>query len=498
MAKVNFIRTRKLGFHRNNKRLWLTPRIIEDAGLKGHDVVYLKFIEDDGVPSLSISTIADTEAHKCHVAETARGGVLDLNTKQLTAHFADYDQVHIHLSASGIYISGRIHESRILEREESIKSRVLGSQPLRKGGLYAGLGLLCRSAHRGLKQAGINVKQRFGNEYAELPSEVNLGGNEIWEDAFDDAVFLQEDIFTMDMRLVPKLDIVVLGNPCPAFSKVNTNMKKSGQTDVFHPESGTIFQPTLNFLQASNPAIVVLENSTGFKDSLFDYIMSDVMKRFGYCQMDTTVTGREFGAFERRERLCRMWVSKGLGMPLMSKLLSYRRENELTVADIIEPMDLESDCWGERKCLIAKDKEAHNGHKHCLVSMEDTKLNVLGANYHKIQADSPHVPHPVKVGYSRIFTASEHCNIRKIDGRLKQEVVAVAEGHHPAKESTRSCASSAQKMLGNGVNPEAWESVFNWIGSWLNLSFGPRVEGDEAQEKAVYDANFEFQFDMDF
>jgi DNA (cytosine-5)-methyltransferase 1 len=467
MSHLTVIRTRNLSFHRNNKRLWITPKAVSEAGLNAADVIYIDYKSNSKRPTLTISKTPNESSSPARVADTARGGLIDINNKDFTAHFNDYEKVQIEVVAGGFVITGNLHESKIIEREESIKSRVKTAQPIRKGGLFSGLGLLCRSIHRGLKTSGVNVKQRFANEYADLPAEVNAAGNEIWKDAFEDAIFLHDDIYTMDMSLVPKLDVVVMGSPCPAFSQANTTMKKDGKTDIFHPESGTIFQPILNFIQASNPALVVLENSRYFKDSIFDYIMTDLMNRFGYNQMDTLVTGRMFGAFEKRERLCRVWVSKGLGLPDVKELLKLQSKNTRTVADILEPIDPEASNWGRRTYLEAKGAQEHNGHKYCVTQPTATELPIMGANYHKIQADSPQIPHPTKEWFTRILTPSEHCNTRNIDGPLKAQIVAVANGTHPAKENTRTSASAAHKMLGNSVTPEAWEAVGSWLGSWL-------------------------------
>lgn len=484
---MKFLRTRTLGFHKNNKRLWLTPRIVEDAGFKGNDVIYFDFTHHCDTPTLNISKKPAKDSVKGKVTDAARGGLIDINNKALTEHFSRYEEVTLEITPKGIKVTGSHHESLIEEREYSLKRRVSTRQSIRKGGLFAGLGLLCRSTHRGLKAAGVKVTQKFSNDNAEMASEINVGGNEIWDEADSDAVFSHEDIYKMDMRKVPKLDFVVMGSPCPPFSQVNTKLIKSGKTDIFHPEYGTIFQPILSFIKASNPAVVLLENSRNFKDSTFDYIMSDIMERMGYNKIDTIVTGRQFGAFEMRQRLCRVWISNGLGIPDINALVKFEKENERTVSEILEPMDNESKNWGKRTYLEAKSAESHNGHNYCLVKMDDKVLPVMGANYHKIQPDSPQIPHPLKDGYSRILTPSEHCNTRNISGKLKKEIVELSEGTHPSKLNTRTSAGTAHKMLGNSVTPEAWEAVSEWLGEWFNEISGCTVNKQENKRRVFGD-----------
>ena len=472
---LSVTRTRTLSFHRNNKRLWLTPKFVADAGLSGDDVIYQTYHKTADGPALHIHREPVPESIKCKVANTAKGGVIDINRSDLTEHFQDYEQVNITVNGDIIVITGAIHESKVIERETALRRRAKNNGPIRKGGIFVGTGLLCESIHQGMAISGVITKERFGAELAELPAEVNINTNKLWNDCYKDARFYQGDIHHINLNIVPKLDMLVIGFPCPASSKLNTQRKVKGEKDVFHPETGTVFQPTLSIIIKSNPALVVLENVVGFSGSEVDHIMCDVMRRQGYLMTQTYLTGTSHGDFERRQRLCRVWYSKNLPEPDLLQIKEFEQANALTVGDVIEPISNDDPRWGRRKYLEDKHIEKKNNHKYCLVNNKTTLLNTMGANYGKIQPDSPMIPHPEKPFFSRIFTQAEHCNIRGINGQMKKAIVDLAEGKSDLTINTHTKGFEAHKMLGNSCSPKPWISSGRVFGQWVK-SLAPNTK----------------------
>lgn len=484
---IRSIKKQVLGFHRSNKRIWINHGTITGASLNAGDSV--EYIYDEANTQLIIKK-SPNGTHK--IASTHKGGVIDIVNARLTTLFKDHEYVDVITENEKIIVKGHWAKSQIIEREQALIRRVQTGEPIRKGGGCAGIGLLCRSIHRGIKQAGIAVKQRFANESNELAAEVNMSGNEIWHDATDDAVFVVDDMFTMDFSLIPKLDVLVIGSPCTPFSQVNTHMRRDAKTDIFHPSAGTTFQPILEMIRRSNPAVVLLENSKFFSDSIFDYVMSDVMKRFGYRSQSTVVTGKAHGDFEIRERLCRFWISEGLPEIDLNDL-PFQMENDQVLADILEPISDEDSRWGRRKYLEAKDKESHNAHRYCITPLNASTVPTLGANYHKIQPDSCMIEHPSKPLVTRILTASEHCNLRGIEGCLKEQVQAVEAGVHYSQQSNRTNAKEAHRMLGNSCAPKAWISVGYRFGEWMKSLVTP-VKPVRVEEKRVIPEQMMFSF----
>jgi hypothetical protein len=195
--------------------------------------------------------------------------------------------------------------------------------------------------------------------------------------------------------------------------------------------------------------------------------MSEVMERFGYLQTDTIVNGSEFGGFEKRSRIARVWYSKNLPEFDISQLVGST-PNQRKVSDILEDVDDEASCWSRRKYLEAKQLQKNNNHKYCIVSEEDTLIPVLSANYFKFGGDTPLLPHPTKELHTRGFSVSEHCNLRSITGNYKDQIVAVAKGTHSSQRLDRTNVAAAHRMLGNSVEPLAWKAVGAYMGEWFS------------------------------
>jgi len=255
MEAVQTITTHDLGVNKKQSRLWLNSRITRDAGMAPGQSIEILF--DEVGNDLVIKLAKDGPRT---VVDTNKGGVIDINNSKLTKQFSGFNKVQVIPSPGQILVKAHHHESQVIEREATIKRRLKTGQPLRKSSLFSGLGLLDRSITRGLTRAGVKSEMVFVNEYDHVVNETNLIGNELWKEGgySKDCIVVNDDIYTMDMRLVPQSDILVMGSPCPPFSSLNT--QNPDNKDIFHPEFGMIFQPILTFIQASNTALVVLEN----------------------------------------------------------------------------------------------------------------------------------------------------------------------------------------------------------------------------------------------
>ena len=79
-----------LGFHKNNKRLWLTGSLLDTASLpagKGYACEYSD-------ASITISP-ATGDGQTNVVSNTARGPVIDLINRRVTESFADFSHVNV-------------------------------------------------------------------------------------------------------------------------------------------------------------------------------------------------------------------------------------------------------------------------------------------------------------------------------------------------------------------------------------------------------------------
>ena len=413
---------------------------------------------------------------KRKVLNCGRGPLMDLHNKRLGETLPDCERVSVHYQNGEIVLRVYHHTKRISDRVKSLASKVKNRKPIRMGELYGGIGLLSKQLHIGLLAAGLSSAMAFGNELERLPADVNVNANSIWQDTTKDAVFVQDDIMTMDKSLVPQVDCLVVGYPCTPFSRQQGGARRR---DLDH-DAGTLFIPTLDIINRANPAMVILENSDNMLNSTTLSLMDRVMSATGYYRTETVLNGHDHGDFERRKRLCLVWVSQGLeGLDISQLAPSCIKPRK--VQDIVEPMSLEDAAWRDMSHIAKKDKEGNHNHKMCVASMGDTTMPTIPATYAKCKADTPLIAHPEDAGLHRLLTVSEHANVRRMSGQYKQAVVSIGDGTHHL--TTRTNATAAHMMLGNAVAPKPWIAVGEHIGNWLVTAVQPEREVNDAPIK---------------
>ncbi len=396
------------------------------------------------------------------VADTFKGEIIDIQNKRMSESFPKNERVTVTYQDGLIILRAYHHDAKVAKREQALLDRVSNNLSLRMGGIFAGMGLLCRQIHRGLHNAGLKTKMRFANEYDRHAADVNINSCEIWNSATKDAVLVQDDIHTMDMSLVPELDVLVIGYPCVGFSlQQSVNRKR----DIEHDIAGLLFVPVLEFINRANPAIIILENSYNMKGSTTEFIMDGILAKTAYNTAETALTGQEFGGFEKRKRLARVWYSKNLN-PLIFDNLLGGIENARTVSDVLDPMSDNDSAWKDMSYIRCKTSETHHSHKFIEVKGTDTKLPAFSATYAKVQADSPIVGHPTNPELHRIFTPSEHCNVRSIDGDMKAAIVSIGDSTNHLQNG-RTNVTKAHSLLGNAISPEPWEAFGKHLGQWI-------------------------------
>ncbi|MFT5715982.1 MAG: DNA (cytosine-5)-methyltransferase 1 [Oleiphilaceae bacterium] len=454
------IETLSLKATRGGHRVYLNNKTLERIGFKAG--VGFKELHEDG----QVRVVVDTQAQR-KVLDSDKGPLMDLRNKQLGDTLPNCERVTVQYKENEILITAYHHTKRVWDREKLFLSKVRNNTALRMGDLFAGIGLLSRQIHKGLMLAGLTTAMAFANEYERLPSDVNFNSNEIWQSTTQDAVFVNDNILTMNKKLVPQLDCLVIGYPCRGFSRQQgTNRNRD-----LHHETGNLFIPTLDVINRANPALVVLENSDHMIGSDTLMLIDSVMKATGYYRTETVLNGREHGDFELRKRLCVVWVSEGLkGLDLSN--VTPIENNIRTVADILEPIANDDKAWKDLSHVAKKTTEKSHSHKMCVSEPDDTTMPTIPATYAKIKADTPMIAHPTDNGLHRILTSAEHANVRRIDGQFKEAIVSIATGNHHLTNRTNATAS--HMMLGNSVAPSPWVALGHFIGRWAMDSASPR------------------------
>ena len=450
---MKHIETLSLKKTRGGFRVYLNNKTLEKKGFTAG--IGFREIHDKD----KVRVVVD-ESAKRKVLDSEKGPLMDLRNKSLGDTLPDCDRVTVEYKMGEVIIRAYYHAKRVLNREKALLSKVKNNIPLRMGDLFAGIGLLSKQVHAGLMIAGITSSMAFANELERLPADVHVNSNPVWKTAAKDAVFVQDNLLTMDKSLVPELDCMLIGYSCRPFSIAQGANR---DRDLAHPD-GTLFIPTMDVINRANPAIVILENSENMLNSTTLKLMDSIMTATGYYRTHTVLSGHDHGDFERRHRLCVVWVSAGLKGLDVSHLVGTEPEKRY-VSDILEPIDENDKAWKDLSYIAKKEAETSHNHKMCVVQGSDTKMPTITANYAKIQADTPFVSHPSINGLHRILTPTEHANVRRMSGQYKQAIVDIANGNHHL--TTRTNATAAHRMLGNAIAPKPWEALGIFIGGWL-------------------------------
>ena len=437
---------------KRGKRVWLNNQTMMRHGFTENSKYHVEYFDGKAIVQL-----ADHGKRK-----VAKGNIIDLENYKMANAFKDTDRVSVDYRDGEIVITVYHHTQKVRRRESQFHSAIKKNQPLRFGELFAGISLLSESIIKGLSNHGINTNMVFGVDHDRHAADVSYNSTQNWTSATNDACFIQDDLFTMDMSRVPQLDILCMGYPCVAFSR---QQSKNRKRDIEHDEAGLLFIPVLEIINRANPALIIIENSDNMAGSMTDTILEQVLKKTGYKATQKVLKGSDFGDFEHRARLAKVYVSQGLTNLNLNMLTSSVINPRRTVSNVLEPIAADSSAWKDLSYLKAKNQEKHHSHKFMETKPDDTWLPVFAANYAKIQADSPIVPHPKNPNLHRIFTPSEHCNVRRITGKTKESIVSITNGNHHLQNG-RTNQTKAHHLLGNSVSPSPWQALGSYIGQW--------------------------------
>ncbi|MDO7085525.1 DNA cytosine methyltransferase [Pseudocolwellia sp. AS88] len=389
------------------------------------------------------------------------GNIMDIQNNRLAKVFSDTDRVHVEYQYGRVRIKPYYHDEKIKRRKVSLIERVSKNSPIRIGELFAGTGWLGKKVAEGLLIAGISSSLAFANEHDRHGADLINNFQETTQ--ISNAVIVQDDLFNMDKSLVPELDIMVMGYPCVGFTG-QQSVKRS--MDIEHEAAGMLFVPVLDVLNRANPSVIILENSDKMIDSTTDHIMTTVLSKAGYKFSHTILSGTEYGDFEQRKRLAKVYYSENLA-ELDLSLLVPTKEKVRTFSEVLEPISDDSAQWRDLSYLAKKNDETKHGHKFIVSKPEDTRLPAFSASYGKTQADSALIEHPTNPALHRICSAGEHCNVRRITGNLKAAIVSIADGTHHLQKG-RTNATKSHSLLGNSITPTPWKRLGEFLGNWIN------------------------------
>ena len=438
----------KIGLSKGRKRVWLEGHKLAREG-------YLPGMKFDVEVRDNHILLRSSNEGRLTVSRRSRNGVvspiIDLTVKELAEVFEGVELLRVAISRGKIVISAHHQQQQVKERVDRLLSKLSKGEQLKTASVFHGGGVVDRSIHEGLKHEGIKSKIAVAIERESKYLDSSLRNNpELWD---DDSVVIESSVQDVVMdRNPPPVDILVASPPCTGASLAGRSKLKLEFAES-HSEAGSTFFGLLQFVQLLNPALVIMENVAAYKDTASMVVIRSVLSNLGYDIHESVLDGVEFGALEKRQRLCVVAVSKGLEGFSFEDVLPVRTK-EAQIKDILEDIPQDSNRWKPYDYLADKekrDKAAGKGFARQLLTGSEGHCGVIGRGYAKARSTEPFIINDVNPELSRLFTPLEHCRVKGIP---EQVIAGLSD-------------TTAHEILGQSVIFPVFKAVAKAIGKHL-------------------------------
>jgi DNA (cytosine-5)-methyltransferase 1 len=343
--------------------------------------------------------------------------VIDLLDAEVAEVLGDAERLRVVIREDAIYVTVHHHESAESERLERFRQK-LNTGKVSIGSLAHGAGILDHALHTGLADRGVASRLAFAVEIEKAYLDASQDNNPIWD---RESIAIEAPMQEVEVGKLPKVEILAAGLPCVGASlsgRAKNGLKRAEE----HETAGSLFLAFLNVVQATQPAVVLLENVPPYQNTASYTVICSVLEELGYTVHDTVLNGRDMGALEARERLCMVAMTKGLdGDPFAS--LEPTRVRESTVSEVLEAIPADSDRWKTYDYLAAKevrDKEAGKGFRRQLLDGREDRVGTIGKGYNKARFPyvEPFIVHPDNPELSRLLSPTEHARVKTIPEQM--------------------------------------------------------------------------------
>lgn len=442
-----------VGNSRNKARIWIEGEHLAKAGIKIGETLYLNVNARKSIASITPNP--SNAIHKIRVSKRTNNNrtkpLVEIRHDELDAIFGIGNPVRIIVKGGKIVI--RLHHlsAKSRQRLEEIKAKIKNGQALSIGSCFHGAGTLDSAFHDGLAKSNIKSSVLIANEKDSRFLNVSINNNpHLWS---KDTLFIHSPIESINLENACSVDIVLAGIPCLGASLSGRAKNQIAKAEE-HQTVGSMFYYLLNFIQQTNPAVILLENVSEYMKSASFAVILDVLRNLHYKITYQTLNGNDFGALEARERLFIVATTEGLDEFDFKQAVSDKCK-EPTAAAVLETLPDDSDRWRTYDYLDkaeAKAAEKGNGFKRSYIKPCDTKTNVIKRTNHKCQTDGIFVQHPANPNLSRLPSAIEHAKLKTVPERI---IKGLSE--------TLAC-----ELLGQGVIYTVVEAIGSALGRQLH------------------------------
>lgn len=439
----------KVGKVRGRCRVWLEGMKLAQEGIKPGDRYNIVIAEDRVVLSVGKdgSHVVSRRAKKAGELLP----VIDLNVSAMKI-FTHELLLRVVIQMGRIIITPHARAVAKEKRETRIIEKVRKGTPLAVASFFHGSGGLDYALHDGFARSGVSTAVSMVVEKEDQYLDISLKNNPVWAASSKPYLYYSAIEHVGADDFYPDADIVVAGIPCVGASSAGRSKNKLACAEE-HASAGAAFFWTLRLCEVLNPAIILFENVKNYMNTASMAIIRSVLTEFGYRISERVFNGVDFGALERRERMCMVAVSEGLPALDLVQVMPLDIKPE-TLGAILEPVAEDDPMWGRFECLVAKEERdlaAGKGFRRQLVSASDVSCGVVGRGYSKNRSTEPFIQHPSDPLLSRKFSAVEHCRIKGYPERM---IDGVSE-------------TVAHEILGQGVCVGVFRAVAAFMGGWL-------------------------------
>lgn len=444
----------KLGENRGKKRVWLEGQKLAREGFEPGMKLDMQ-LQD----SKLVLRVAPTGRYT--ISKRERNGrvspIIDVMAGELASLFEGVEMLRVLIRDGVIVVTAHQQHDRIRERVKRLISKLERDEPLAVCSLFHGGGVLDKALHSGLAQAGVKSTVAVAVEIEAQYLDASLRNNpELWS---EDSCVIESPIEAVNISRNPtQVDFVIGGIPCTGASKAGRAKNKLEFAES-HSAAGAMFFNFLQFVSAMNPACVLIENVPDYAHTASMEVIRSVLGSLGYVVQERVLDGNEFGALEKRKRLCVVALSKGLEKVFDLDGVMPIREAEASLAEVLEPLPLDSERWKTFDYLAekeARDMAAGKGFSRQLLTGDEPSCGTIGRDYSKCRSTEPFLQHPEDPSLSRILTPAEHARVKAIP----QSVIAGLSD------------TVAHQVLGQSIVFPVFQAVALYLGNAFRRAAG--------------------------
>jgi len=453
-----------LGEHRGVSRLWIEgKRLVREGFTYG---ARLRMAIEDGRLTLRVLEAHET-GHSVRVSrrKTNETPLFEIRDNLLAGLFGRRARVVVKFMRGRMTITKHHLDERRTERETALMQRLTGGEALRVASLYHGGGVIDSAIHEGLSDAGVSSYCALASEIEPAYLEASLANNpHLFR---DDSLILNAPIEQLNFAHALRVgaDLLVAGIPCTGASKAGKAKNRIKHAEQ-HASAGAQFYAVLRMVEVLNPAIVLVENVVGYRDTAGYAVLVSTLATLGYRIDDCALNGNDHGVLENRDRLAMVAVSDGLAGFDLSDVVPVATK-PANVAAILEPAEAVDALWkdyGYLRDKEARDKASGKGFHRQIVTPEAERVGTIGRGYAKIRSTEPQLQHPTDPLLTRLFSVLEHARLKGIPARIVEGLSTTV----------------AHEVLGQSVVYPAFRAVGRALGRWLAALSPARTESPAA------------------